>query len=158
MVFFSLILFVLFIWGVLQITVVQNYLVGKVTTILSEKLHARVQLKHINYHFFDKIAMDSLLVKDQQKDTLVFAGNARVNITDWFFIKDKTTLKYLGLDDAIVNLQRTDSTWNYQFLVDYFGGKKVLQTAQKELSNWTSKYFNLKISNSTKLTVGLERT
>ncbi|MEJ7589877.1 MAG: hypothetical protein WKI04_20175, partial [Ferruginibacter sp.] len=118
--FLWLILFVLFTWGFLQITAVQNYLVGKVTSALSDKLHARVHVQHINYHFFDKMALEGLLVEDEQKDTLLYAGNARVNITDWFFLKNKATLKYVALDDAIVNMQRTDSVWNYQFLVDYF--------------------------------------
>ena len=66
----------------------------------------------------------ALSVEDRQKDTLLFAGDARVNITDWFFLKDKATLKYVALDDAIVNMQRTDSVWNYQFLVDYFSSPK----------------------------------
>ncbi|MEO5889434.1 MAG: hypothetical protein ABIQ31_04235, partial [Ferruginibacter sp.] len=120
--FLSLIIFILCTWGFLQITVVQNYLVDQVASALSDKLHAKVRVKHINYHFFDKMALDGLLIEDQQKDTLLFAGSARVNITDWFFLKNKATLKYVALDDAIVNMQRTDSVWNYQFLVDYFGG------------------------------------
>jgi hypothetical protein len=106
----------------LQLTVVQNYLVDKVAETLSDKLHAKVSVQHINYRFFDKMAMKGLLVEDQKKDTLLFAGNARVNITDWFFLRNKATLKYVALDDAVVNMQRTDSIWNYQFLVDYFGG------------------------------------
>ncbi|MEO7767182.1 MAG: hypothetical protein ABIS01_07140, partial [Ferruginibacter sp.] len=120
--FLSLILLVLFTWGTLQLTFVQNFLVSKVTTALSDKLHAKVSVRHINYHFFDKMAMTGLLVEDQQKDTLLYAGEARVNITDWFFVKDKATLQYVALDNAVVNMQRTDSIWNYQFLVDYFGG------------------------------------
>ena len=120
--FLSLILFALFTWGVLQLSIVQNYIIGKVAATLSDKLHARVRIQHINYRFFDKMAMKGLLVEDQKKDTLLFAGNARVNITDWFFLKNKATLKYVALDDAIVNMQRTDSIWNYQFLVDYFAG------------------------------------
>ena len=125
------ILLAFFTWGILQLTVVQNYLIGKVTATLSDKLHAKVSVQHINYHFFDKMAMKGLLVEDQKKDTLLFAGNARVNITDWFFLKNKATLKYVALDDAVVNMQRTDSVWNYQFLVDYFGGTKD-SSAKKE--------------------------
>ncbi len=120
--FLSLILLAIFTWGVLQITFVQNFLIGKVAANLSDKLHAKVSVQHINYRFFDKMAMKGLLVEDQQKDTLLFAGNARVNITDWFFLKNKATLKFVALEDAVVNMQRTDSVWNYQFLVDYFGG------------------------------------
>ncbi|MEP7106820.1 MAG: translocation/assembly module TamB domain-containing protein [Ferruginibacter sp.] len=120
--FLSLILLVIFTWGILQLSVVQNYVIGKVASALSDKLHAKVSVQHINYRFFDKMAMKGLMVEDQKKDTLLFAGNAIVNITDWFFLKNKATLKYVALDDAVVNMQRIDSIWNYQFLVDYFGG------------------------------------
>ena len=49
------------------------------------------------------------------------SGQVRVNITDWFFFKDKIELKYIGLTDTYVHLRRSDSVWNYQFLSDYFG-------------------------------------
>ncbi|MEO6730467.1 MAG: translocation/assembly module TamB domain-containing protein [Ferruginibacter sp.] len=116
------VVFTLFIWSVLQIAFIQNILISQVATNLSDKLHAKVRVKHINYRFFDKMSMKGLLVEDRQKDTLLFAGNATVNITDWFFLKNKATLKFVSLDDAIVTMQRTDSVWNYQFLIDYFGG------------------------------------
>ncbi len=72
--------------------------------------------------------MQDLLVLDHQKDTLLFAGEAKVSITDWFFFKKNITLKYIGLSDAFVNLHRTDSVWNYQFLVDYFSGPRKKKT------------------------------
>ena len=64
--------------------------------------------------------LQGTLVLDHQKDTLLYAGSAKVNITDWFFFKDNITLKYIGLEDAYINLYRKDSVWNYQFLEDYF--------------------------------------
>ena len=68
--------------------------------------------------------MNGLLVLDRKKDTLLYAGSAKVSLTDWFFFKDKITLKYIGLDNAFINLHRTDSVWNYQFLIDYFSGPR----------------------------------
>lgn len=64
--------------------------------------------------------MQGILVEDRNKDTLLYAGSAKVRITDWFFFKDYVTLHYIGLDNAVVNMKRSDSTWNYQFLLDYF--------------------------------------
>ena len=120
--FLTLLLLAIFTWGTLQLSFVQNFLIGKVAASLSDKLHAKVRVQNIDYHFFDKMAMKGLLVEDKQKDTLLYAGNAQVNITDWFFLKNKATLKFVALDDAVVNMQRSkDSVWNYQFLVDYFG-------------------------------------
>ncbi len=83
-----------------------------------------MSIRHIDYSFFDKMDLRGLVVEDRQHDTLLFAGSAKVNITDWFFLKNKATIKYLSLTNAEVNMKRTDSVWNYQFLVDYFSSPK----------------------------------
>ncbi len=108
----------------------QNWLVRIVTNNLSDKLHATIRIQHIDYSFFDKMNLKGLLIEDQHKDTLLFAGSAKVNITDWFFLKDKATLNYVSLEDAVVDMHRTDSVWNYQFLIDYFSPTKK-DTAKK---------------------------
>ena len=64
--------------------------------------------------------LQGVLVEDQKKDTLLYAGAVAVRITDWFFFKDKADLEYIGLRDAQINLNRTDSVWNYAFLEKYF--------------------------------------
>ena len=90
------------------------------------------------------MSIEGLLLEDQKHDTLVYAGTAKVNITDWFFFKDNATLKYIGLTDAVVNINRTDSVWNYQFLIDYFSiPKKILPL--KAALNLTCRYYNLKM-------------
>ena len=115
---------ILVLWILLQTTFFQNFIVKKVTKRLSKDLHAKVSIKHVDLELFDKMLLQGTLVLDQKKDTLLYAGSVKVNITDWFFWKDNITLKYIGLDDAIINLNRKDSVWNYQFLVDYFSGPK----------------------------------
>ena len=82
--------------------------------------------------------LNGVLVKDQKGDTLLSSGQVRVNITDWFFIKDKIELKYIGLTDTYIHLHRTDSVWNYQFLADYFGSgpsseKKTIQLLVRDI-------------------------
>lgn len=110
----------LFTWGILHITPFQNWVVRKVAGNLSKKLHTTVSVKHVDFSLFDNMLIEGMLVEDRNKDTLLYAGTAKVNITDWFFLKDKATLHYIGLNDAIINIQRKDSVWNYQFLTDYF--------------------------------------
>lgn len=68
--------------------------------------------------------LQGLLLRDRKQDTLVYAGQLKLRITDWFFVKDQATIKFVGLEDAIVKLQRTDSVWNYQFIANYFGGSQ----------------------------------
>ena len=100
----------------------QNWLARKVTDRLSRDLQSRVRIDHVRIGFFNRMNLKGVLVEDQNKDTLLYAGTVQVNITDWFFLKEQADLRYIGLENAVIKLQRTDSTWNYQFLEQYFAG------------------------------------
>jgi hypothetical protein len=115
-------LLLLSVWGLLNLNYVQNIITSKVTATLSKELNTKVTLKKIDIRFFDRLILNGLMVEDRKKDTLLYAGAAKVNITDWFFFKDKIVFKNIGLDDAVINMNRSDSVWNYQFLIDYFSG------------------------------------
>lgn len=127
----------LLLYGLLHLSMVQTWLAQKTAGYLSKELHARVTVRKVDFSFYDKLSLEGLLIEDQHRDTLLYAGAARVKITDWFFLKDKVTLHYVGLEDAQINLRRTDATWNYQFLVDYFSspssGKKKKKSGGIEL-------------------------
>ena len=98
----------------------QNWLAKKVTKKFSKELNTKISFKHISFSLFNKLNLEDLLLEDQHRDTLLFAGNLQARITDWFFLKDTVELKYIGLENAVVNLKRTDAAWNYQFIADYF--------------------------------------
>ena len=117
-----LILFLLLValWLLVQSTLVQNWLVSRVTSQLSKELKTEINVRHVDFALFNKMLIQGLLVKDKNRDTLLYAGEASVRITDWFFLKDKAELQYIGLKEANIQLKRTDSVWNYQFLADYF--------------------------------------
>lgn len=108
----------------LQTTPVQNWLVGIVTKKLSTELGTEVSIKHVNFSLFNRADIEGVFVADKTKDTLLYAGQLKVRITDWFIFKDKALLKYVGLEDAVIKLQRKDSVWNYQFIVDHFASPK----------------------------------
>lgn len=112
------------LWGLLNTSAVQNWLVRKASAFLSGELQTTVQVKHVDFSLFNKMLVEGVLVEDRKKDTLLYAGAIKVNITDWFFFKDKPSLSYIGLSDALVNMNRSDSVWNYQFLIDYFSSPK----------------------------------
>lgn len=111
-------------WLAVQTTPVQNWLVHQVTKRLSKDLHTTVQIKKVDFALFNKMLLEETLIMDRQQDTLLYAGVLKVNVTDWFFFKDNIELKYLGLQDAVVHLNRSDSIWNYRFIIDYFSGPK----------------------------------
>jgi hypothetical protein len=105
-----------------QTNPVQNWLVGRASSRLSKSLGTRVTIKHVDFSFFDKMSLEGAYAEDKNKDTLLYAGKIKVNISDWFFLRDSAVLKYIALEDATIRMQRTDSIWNFQFLVDYFSG------------------------------------
>ncbi|CAL1519601.1 translocation/assembly module TamB domain-containing protein [Chitinophaga sp. MM2321] len=105
-----------------NIPVVQNLLVHEVASRLSEQLNTRVDIDRVNFRLFNSMQLEGTLIEDQHKDTLLYAGKLDVRITDWFFFQDKPIIKFIGLENARVNLlrPRNDSVWNYHFLEEAF--------------------------------------
>jgi len=109
---------------------------------LSAELGTEVKVKKVEFSLFNKMNIEGIMVRDKQKDTLLYAGALKLRITDWFFFKDRAEIKYFGLEDAVIKLQRKDSVWNYQFIADNFSSPK--STTKKKKSSFT---LNLKVVN-----------
>jgi hypothetical protein len=120
----SLLGIILLILLLLNITPVQNWVLGRVTTRMSKDLKTVVRIKHANLDlaFFNRFTLEGVLIEDRQRDTLLYAGGVKLRLSDWFFLSDTLNLRYIGLQDATVKLQRSDSVWNYKFIADYFAG------------------------------------
>lgn len=124
-------LLLVLLYGALHLSIVQNFLIHKVANVLSDELKTKVEVKHIDFDFFNKMNIEGVLVEDQKKDTLLYAGSIGVSITDWFFLKDKPVIHYARLSHVLVNFRRSDSTWNYAFLEDYFASDTPKKTNKK---------------------------
>jgi len=121
-----------------NLTPVQNFLAQKAVDYLSGRLGTRVALKHVRLDLFNQATLEGLYIEDRQHDTLLYAGEARVKITDWFFLKDKPVISYIGLKNAYANLHRSRGSdqWNYQFVVDAFAtGPKKNESGKKGTIN-----------------------
>lgn len=117
----------------LQTEFVQNKIIQFSAKKISKELGTEVSIKKVSISFFNKFNMEGIMIRDKQKDTLLYAGQLRVRITDWFIFKDKADLKYIGLEDAVIKLNRKDDIWNYQFIVDYFSSSS---TSKKKKSSF----------------------
>jgi hypothetical protein len=133
-------------WLLIQTGPVQNWLTRKAAKWLAGELKTEVSVKHVDFALFNKALIEGVLVKDQSNDTLAYIGRLNTNLTDWFFLKEKIELEYIGLEQTQLYAHRTDSVWNYQFLIDYFssptkssGNKKQTELLLKkiELKNIT---------------------
>jgi hypothetical protein len=127
----AIFLILLVIVLVIQTDWAQNKIIDLVTKRLSKDLNTEVSVKRIGLGFFNKLSLEGTLVRDQQKDTLLYAGRLKLEITDWFFIKNDIELKYIGLENALINMHRTDSVWNYQFIIDSLAPAKPSEPKTK---------------------------
>lgn len=110
----------------------QNFIASQVTKTLSKNLNTTVSIGKVDFELFDRMRLEKTLVLDRQNDTLLYAGALRLSITDWFFFKDKIELRFVGLEDAKIQVNRSTPEWNYQFIADYFssGEKKEKKQAR----------------------------
>lgn len=114
----------------INIPAVQNYAAQKATQILSDKLKTKVSIKNLHVDLLNKLVLEELYIQDKNQDTLLYAGEARVRITDWFILKKGVpVIEYIGLKNTYGNLYRKKDSdeWNYQFVIDAFdtGSKKL---------------------------------
>ena len=124
---------VILVWLLIQTSPVQNFIAGKIAAKLSKDLNTTVSIGHVDFSLFDKMNLGNTLILDQHKDTLLNAGALKLRITDWFFLKQNIELKYIGLEDAVIKQQRTDSVWNYQFLIDHFASPEKSKKNSKKI-------------------------
>lgn len=106
----------------INLTPVQTYLAKRAAAMLSNKLKTKVTVEHLRIDFLNHVLLQGLYIEDQAHDTLLYAGEAQVRITDWFIFRDKPVLRYLGLQNAFAHLHRPANTkaWNYDFIGDAF--------------------------------------
>ena len=106
-----------------NLTPVQNLAARKAAEILAGKLKTTVSVQHVRIDLLNHVLVQGLYIEDKEGDTLLYAGEARVRITDWFILrKDKPVLRYIGLHNTYAHLYRTAKSdkWNYQFIIDAF--------------------------------------
>ena len=114
---------IIFTGILVNLTPVQNFLARKAADYLSERLETKVSIDHLRVDFLNHLLIRGLYVADQKGDTLLYAGEARVRITDWFILRNEVpVVRYLGLKNTYGHLYRTpdSAVWNYQFVVDAF--------------------------------------
>jgi len=101
-----LVLLILLLYGFLQTELGQNWLAGQLTKRFSRELQTRINIKYVKFNLFNfnKMDLEGVFVEDQKQDTLLYAGKLQVRITDWFFFKDAAELKYVGLENAVINV------------------------------------------------------
>ncbi len=122
----------------------QNWIARQVTKRLSRDLQTKVSIKHVDFSLFNRMHLEGVLIEDQKGDTLMYAGDVKLRITDWFFFKKNVDLKYIGLENAIIKFQRSDSVWRQQFFLDYFASSPTKSPKKKAGIHFSLKKVEMK--------------
>lgn len=105
---------------------VQTYLAGLATDYLSKELNTTLRIDRISIVFVDRVALDGVLVLDQQKDTLADIHRIYLSIKNINLNKKKIGFGKAELEKGNVHISRDSlyGDYNYWFLTDYFAGEK----------------------------------
>lgn len=121
---FGIVLLFLLLYLILQMPAVQNWLIRKITTYLSEELHTRVEIRNVNISFFDNLVLEGFYVEDLKGDTLLYAGEltAGLNSNIFTLLNNKLEFNEISLSKARFNIRRSEGEYdnNLQFILDYF--------------------------------------
>ncbi len=113
---------------------VQSFLAKRAAVVMSEKLKTRVEVANLRLGLLNKLLIQGVYIEGQSKDTLLYAGEIQVRITDWFIFKDKPVIHYIGLKNAYAHLYRNadSKVWNFEFIEDAFSTPKKSQTSESK--------------------------
>ena len=91
---------------VVELPTVQNFLVGKATKYVSEKLETEVSIRRIKIGVLGSLRVDGFYVEDYQQDTLLYVDKLRVylsRIPD----QDGVTLRNGVVSHGVLNIKET---------------------------------------------------
>ena len=122
----------------IQIPYIQNKLTQKAITFLENKIGTDVNLEHISLSIPKKLVLTGLYIEDQQKDTLIYAGELAVNTNLWKLTNRTIELSQIELSDFNGNITRTenDSAFNFSYIIDAFTGDTTSAPADTTQAPW----------------------
>ncbi len=113
----------------------QTWLAQQATAYLSKELNTTLSIGKVKIRFFKEAVLQDVLILDLKKDTLLFANELNASIADFDYKNQRLHIKEVKLTKSYVNLYipKQDSSFNFQFLADYFsGGEEKKDTSKKD--------------------------
>lgn len=125
------ILLFLVVAGLIQIPSIQTGILHRITSEVSDKTQTTVEVESIRISFPGSVEVRGVYLNDLQQDTLLYAGNIKVNIALKDLLFRKINVNRIALDDVSVNMyrNRADTLFNYYFLIAAFTDTASVQEA-----------------------------
>ena len=91
----SIIALLLLLIFLIRLPSVQNYVVGKATTYLENKIGTRVDIGHIYINFPKKLELGDVYFADQSNDTLIAGESLMVDINMFKLLRNTVEINQL---------------------------------------------------------------
>lgn len=129
----------------LLVPAVQNRLATTLAKKFSSSIGTEVKLGRVRFSLFDKLDIQEILVKDQNKDTLFYTASLKLRISDLVFSNSSPVIKFLGLSDTKIYFSRKESSkWNYAFIEAYMNSNSNGSKKQNSFDIQKIDFTNLK--------------
>ncbi len=126
-----ILIFVILLAFAIRTAPVQTYIAQKATNYLSKELGTTVKVDGISITFFDELAVDGVLILDQQNDTLIAAKTIFASITELNINKNHFKLDEVTLVEGYAHIKKDqEGEINLQFIKDYFKSDSKKQNAK----------------------------
>ncbi|MEO6219056.1 MAG: translocation/assembly module TamB domain-containing protein [Ginsengibacter sp.] len=132
----SLILIIILILILVQVPAVQNFARKKIVSYLEDKLHTKVEIGKLNIDFPTALSLQKIYIEDQSKDTLLYGGEVKVDISMLRLISSDIEIQEISLNNITAKVKRMppDSIFNFQFIADAFMTEQSKETATEDSS------------------------
>lgn len=132
---FMLLFFTLAI--LIQVPAIQKKIIDYATSFVSNKTHTRVDIRKISLSFPNGVMVEGVYLEDQKKDTLLFAGMIKANLSLKDLLNKEIHLSSVSLEQVNLGIDRSsgDSLFNYNFLLTAFSDT-TKKEAPKKGSKW----------------------
>ncbi len=95
---------------------------NQVVSYLENKLNTKVSIAKVDYSLPTWVELKGIYLEDQNKDTLLFGEELKVDIAMLKLVSGQIDIKKVGLTNMVgkINRAEKDSLFNYQFIIDAF--------------------------------------
>lgn len=127
---------------------IQTYVAKKFAQYYSEKLHTEITISKVKLSFNLHLVLEDLHINDQYHNILLKTHEVDFKIRKFSFFKKKIEFSKILFNDNEIGIvkYKNDSTFNFQFLVDYF---KSVDTTAKIKVDWKLSGKSFEIRNTT---------
>ena len=130
----SLVFLMILVLILIQVPAVQNFARKKVVSYLEHKLKTRVAIGKLDIKFPTAISLQDIYIETPDKDTLLYGGEVKVDISMLKLLKNDIEIQEIALNNITARIKRLppDSVFNFQFIVNAFMSDQSAPSASKD--------------------------